>query len=159
MTVVPGDMLSRGTGGEWVTQAGETIYPGVNTTTFGGILIMTCAIERDTQDTPDESGKLAPPIWTQIGSSISCLAESHSIKDRQFQEIDTAKTVIEGINLMLASDIDVLINDRITNIVRKSDDSVFDAGPLYIDEINPVDDFVGGGIHHIECLLKRRGDQ
>lgn len=155
--VDPGDMQSVGTQGWWVTQAGEivTIFPGVNTTVFERVLSMTCSVFRNTQDQTDESGKLAPPSFTQVGLLVSCLAEGYSVRNQQVQEIDTAKTVIERINIMFAADIDILINDEIRIIVRKSNGSVFDNGPLYVQELNQGDDFVGGAIHHIECILKR----
>jgi hypothetical protein len=155
--VEPGDMQSIGTHGEWTSEAGDTVVirPGINTSDFEAILTMTCTIERNTGSTPDESGKNVAD-WTTVDTEVDCFFESYAVVgQRSKQEIDTAKTVVDDLNLMLKATQDVLVGDRVTTVARKLDDSVVAAGPLYIQEANNGDDPETGAIHHIECILKR----
>lgn len=116
-------------------------------------LTMTCVIERDTQSVRDESGKLMPPDFTELATDVDCFFESEM--DFATQEMLTAKTVVERINMMFKAAVDITTKDRVTTIVRKGDASVVDDGPLYILEVRDGEDFETGAIHHVECVMKR----
>ena len=149
-----GDALSVGSGGWFINEGGTTIYPGVNTGIFAGILTMTCQIWRNTGDTRDTAGKIIED-FTQVGGNLDCLAESFPTRESAIQEIITTKSVTDFVNLMLGASVDVRINDQVRTIARKKDASVYHPGPLHIWKVTRGDDIVAGEIHHIELVLKR----
>lgn len=151
MTVIDGKSI-----GSFGWTPGDTIIirPGVNTSLFDSTLIMTCNIERDTGEDLDESNKKIEN-WVVVDEGIDCLFEPFAGREAQDQEILTAKTVVDKVNFWLKGDVEVTTKDRITNIRLTLNDAVIDAGPLYIHSVVQGFDPVGGGIHHIECILKR----
>lgn len=143
------DMLSVGTFGWWTTASGGGAQPVSDA--FTACLDMTCTIQRATQADED-----AAPVWSNLATAVDCLLESRAIKEPdQIQITDTAKAVIEELNLMLPKDQDVTEKDRITAIARKSDGASIELGPLYIKELNRVEDPMDGDEHHVEVMLKR----
>lgn len=129
-------------------------FPGIDTTVYESILTMTCTIQRDTQTGTDESGKKMPPSWEDIATGVDCFFEPESVRDTQIQEIITAKTVVDNIQIMFKGDVDINTKDRVKTIVRKLDASVVQADPLTVLEVNPTDSF-DGSIFNVTCILKR----
>lgn len=128
---------------------------------FTELLTMTCTIQRNVAATPDESKKNAPPDWDEdFAEDVLCLLESRMIAQSRgtVQEQNSAKAVIEELNLMLPGDTDVTLADRIAAIVRTSDSAVIEAGPLYILELNRVEDPEEADEHHVELVLQREND-
>lgn len=131
------------------------IRPGIDTSTFNSILVMNCTIERNRPVANDEAGD---PIenWEDLATAVDCLLQPYSVMDIQKQEIDTAKTVVERLNLSLKGSQDVTVKDRISAIIYTGDSSSVAVGPLYIKEVNKSTDIVSGVIFHIECILSRK---
>lgn len=123
---------------------------------FVEMLNMTCTIQRDdgTGGT-NERGKVIKN-WANHLTNVLCTIQSKAVAvgDTSVQVIDAAKAVVNQWVLWLPPDIDVVISDRISNVVRTEDSAVIQAGSLYILERNPFNDPELGDEHHVELLLQ-----
>lgn len=118
------------------------------------ILIHTCTIQRKGTGSTDESGAKVG-AWTNLATGVACLLEDKSILDDQVQVTSSAKGVFVEALLFLPGDRDITENDRVASIVRTSDSATIQSGPLYVLEINRIDDPDEGDEHHVEVLLSR----
>lgn len=110
-------------------------------------LIHTCTIQRNT---PAQSGSGEPiASWANSSTGVSCRFVEKS--ERIAVESVSLQMMEEPI-LLFDDGVDVVEEDRITNVVLKADSSVVEAGPLTVEAVLKRNT---GSAHHIRVNLER----
>ena len=109
-------------------------------------LIHQCTIQRTTP-AQSSTGELIDS-WANVGT-VDC---RYVQKNERIADASSGFPLLRSDMLLLNNGEDVIEEDRVINIVYKSDGSSVDAGPFSIESLLERNT---GGAHHISIILER----
>lgn len=114
---------------------------------FKSLMVHTCTVERIAAEPLDSIG-YPTPVWAVEGT-INC----RFIEKQEKRAVPGGGFVmVETILMLMDSAEDVLVEDRITDVVWRDDGTVVNAGPFTIEAVLPRNTFVP---HHKSLHLER----